>query len=55
MKVTLAMKLVRQARKADGDRYEDTYQGETLVIYFPQTISREGGQVKELLTVTVED
>lgn len=55
MKTTLAMKLTREARKHGGDRYEDTYKDKTIVIYFPQSISREGGKVRELLSVTVED
>lgn len=49
--------LVRVARKAGGDRYECMIEGEDkpLVLYFPQSISRADGSVKETITMTLGD
>jgi len=48
-------KLTRPAKKLGGDRYEYGKKGdaEWMVIYFPQFISRKGGEIKKELVVTV--
>lgn len=45
--------LTREARKGGGDRFEADLKGEDkpFVVYFPQTISRPNGQVKETITI----
>jgi len=53
----IKMKLVKPARKSGGDKYEGAIPttGDTLTIYFPQSISRPKGSepIKEL-EITVE-
>lgn len=58
MKETLSMTLERPARKKGGDRYTTKYDEEDLVIYFPQSISRQNsvdGSPLKKLQVTIED
>ena len=47
-------KLERPARKSGGDRYACTTD-ENWKVYFPQSISREGGVPKQALVVEVSD
>ena len=53
MKVTETLELKRPARKAGGDRYEDST-GD-LVIYIPQRISRPKGVPLKRIKITFED
>lgn len=50
---TIKLKLTKPAKKSGGDRYECTHDGETIVFYFPQTISRENDKPVDTLTVTI--
>lgn len=45
--------LVRPAKAKGGDRYEHGKEGDAdwMVIYVPQSLSREGGQPKKSFTV----
>ena len=47
--------LTRPAKKQGGDRYEHGKKGDLdfMVFYFPQFISRKGGEIKKELEVTV--
>ncbi len=49
-------RLTQKAKSSGGDRYECGQKGDSfwMVIYIPQSISREGGTVKETLKVTIE-
>ena len=52
-KVTLTLK--RLVRKKGGDRYETVLpNGESWVVYFPQSISRPEGTPKKMITLNVE-
>ena len=51
----LEMRLARKAKNKGGDRYETDYKGETIVIYFPQSISRYENESIGNLTVTIEN
>jgi len=53
MKVTETLELKRPARKAGGDRYEDST-GD-FVIYVPQRISRPEGEPLKRIKITFED
>ena len=55
METKLKFKLTRPALKQGGDRYEYGKKGEKdfMVLYFPQTISRKGGEIKKELEVTI--
>lgn len=55
MKVQLVMSLTRQAKNKGGDRYECDHQGEKLVVYFPQSISRQRNEVASTLTISISD
>lgn len=48
--------LTRPARKAGGDRYEAELEGEQkpMVIYLPQKISRQEGEVAKEVDVTFD-
>ena len=46
--------LTRIARKSGGDRYECTVDGEMVIVYWPQSISRPEGKPWEKLRVTIE-
>ena len=52
----LQFRLTKAARSTGGDRYECGQKGESfwMVIYVPQSISREGGTIKDTLKVTIE-
>lgn len=54
--IKLVMELVKVARKGGGDRYEAEVEGldESLVIYFPQFISRKGGQPRRTIEVEIK-
>jgi len=54
--MNLSFRLTRPARSSGGDRYECGQKGDELwmVIYVPQSISREGGTVKQTLQVTIK-
>jgi len=56
MKTTLVFKLVRQARRFGGDRYEAELEGEykPWVLYVPQVVSRVGGEPLDAFEVTFE-
>uniref|UniRef100_A0A6M3K078 Uncharacterized protein n=1 Tax=viral metagenome TaxID=1070528 RepID=A0A6M3K078_9ZZZZ len=51
----LRFKLVRPAKSNGGDRYEHSTKGdgEWMVIYIPQTISRKGGSPAKELNITI--
>ena len=51
----LKFKLTRPAKKNGGDRYELGVKGDKdfMVIYFPQTISRKGGEIKKELVINI--
>ena len=51
MKKTIEVGLVREARKAGGDRYESA---DGFVIYIPQDISRPEGKILPAITITFE-
>ena len=57
MEMRFEFTLKKQARSTGGDRYECKWESEPKpwVVYFPQSISRERGIVKDKLTVTVSD
>ena len=57
METKLKFKLTRPARKLGGDRYEYGKKGDKdfMVLYFPQSISRKGGVIRESLTLTISD
>ena len=57
METKLKFKLTRPARRSGGDRYEYGKKGDSdsMVLYFPQTISREGGEPRKELTVTISE
>ena len=52
----LKFKLTRPAKKNGGDRYEHGTEGSNdfMVIYVPQFISRENGEVRKELTITFD-
>lgn len=53
---TIKFKLTRPAKSSGGDRYEHGVERtpDFMVIYVPQRISREGGEIKKEITVTIE-
>ena len=55
METKLKFKLTRPARKQGGDRYECGKKGDPnfMVLYFPQSISRKGGEIKKELEVSI--
>ena len=56
MKHELTFGMTRPARKKGGDRYEATLQdGEVMVIYVPQIISRPEGRLLQVIKVTFEE
>lgn len=57
METKLKFKLTRPAKKEGGDRYEYGKKGdaEFMALYFPQSISRKDGVVKETLIVNISD
>ena len=57
MEKKFEFKLTRVARSQGGDRYEHSKKGDPdfMVFYFPQSISREGGKVKDKLTVVISE
>jgi len=57
MKTTLVFKLVRQARRFGGDRYEAELEGEykPWVLYIPQAVSRVDEKVADAFEVTFKD
>ena len=57
MSKMMTMHLTKAARSKGGDRYEAHIEGEDrpIVIYWPQSISRDETGIKQSLTVTVED
>lgn len=52
----LTFNLTRPAKSRGGDRYEATVEGEfkPLVVYFPQSMTRNGGDICPGFKVTVE-
>ena len=52
MKIKLALK--KAALNKGGDRYEGDCQGENLVVYFPQSLTRASGSPAQSLELTVE-
>ncbi len=57
MKTVLNFSLVKRAKASGGDRYEAKVNSEDdkpMVIYIPQSISREGSITKQQLGVTIE-
>ena len=48
--------LTRPAKSNGGDRYEHSVKGKDdhMVFYVPQTISRKGGDIAKILTITIE-
>ena len=57
MKHTLEFKLVREAKKDGGDRYEYGTKGnpDWTAFYVPQMFSRPKGTVKGRLYITISD
>ena len=55
--IKLKFKLTRPAKKLGGDLYEYKKKGdaEFMALYFPQTISRKDGVIRESLTLTISD
>lgn len=55
MSQKLLFKLVRAAKSNGGDRYETTIPSEPKPVawYFPQALSRDKGQPREFIEVTV--
>lgn len=53
--INLKLKLTRPAAKQGGDRYECQIENEAkpLVLYFPQSISRKDGKVREILNINI--
>lgn len=56
MKHTLDFKLVREAKRGGGDRYEYGTKGniDWTVFYVPQMFSRVAGMAKGRLNITIE-
>jgi hypothetical protein len=52
MSDTVTMALIKPAKAKGGDRYECDYQGDRMVVYVPQSISRKAGNPVNLLTLT---
>lgn len=52
----LNFRLTKAARSSGGDRYECGQKGDEfwMVIYIPQSLSREDGKIKDTLTVTIK-
>ena len=52
----LEFKLTRPAKSNGGDRYEHGKKGDDqyMVIYLPQSISREGGKIRDEVNITIE-
>lgn len=54
MKLELTLNLKKAALNKGGDRYEGDCQGENLVVYFPQSLTRAAGAPASSLKLTVE-
>jgi hypothetical protein len=52
--IMLRMTLVKSARKAGGDRYECKFEGDDIVFYIPQSISRKGGVPSPKLLIEIK-
>ena len=53
----LKFTLTRPAKKLGGDRYEHGKKGDLdfIVIYFPQFISRKGGEIRKELSLIISE
>lgn len=54
MKSEIVLTLKKPAQNKGGDRYEGDCQGENLVVYFPQSLTRQTGAPAQSLKLTVE-
>ena len=57
MKHTLKFKLIREAKRGGGDRYEHGIKGnpDWTVFYVPQMFSRIAGMARPTLHITIGD